>query len=585
MADPIVPHDRSRRGSVARATLLALVAAAVGYGCFVGACGKPAAPPATPAQPTTSRPLAFAPGETLTYTVEGEATLGGDQDSRAYMPRPGELRITGAAGGTGDLTCTFVPLPVGSKPPMRIPDPFHASVDALGLVRVTGLPDHGHTHDAADPAMGPRYYELIYSLLLQRPAEAAAGKETWVDVALFPKGETGYVGTMLCKRLPPATLGGRVCEAIRWDVEVGIPHFHVGDAMELVASGLTFYDAAAKRVLAAEVEFRVASALPSWGTAGYDWLRISTPEAAYTGEALRQPWIDRCFTVKTEEMGRETQTYIIEDGMVKSLFGIHAGVLRFLEDAKIDVDRDGKGEWPFLCEQAGFSNLRTPGGVLGPKIPVDQVRGRYGCHPEYGVTDANGVATAGTTCRQSFLASADGPIRSGVKPPDGDARHADAQEALGGWCCFSWPADAPGLVLFVGTDGEIHGTRDLPWVGPAGGPQAPTLTRPEGPGIRWEVRTIKGDPPKVRMTVVILDPKLTAPAESYTALARHWSNMIRLRQPDMATLLAPGAMRRLRELERRWREAFRDRQISGAELGPIVDEVDRILTGRTDSGG
>jgi hypothetical protein len=147
---------------------------------------------------------------------------------------------------------------------------------------------------------------------------------------------------------------------------------------------------------------------------------------------------------------------------------------------------------------------------------------------------------------------------------------------------FAWPADGADakLVLHIDHEGVIRGTYDLDWRGEKGGPTAPTLTRPTGNGITWKDRKEIETVPHPEGRIEMLAKDVDVPANTYGLLGAMRGLLMRLRNPDVFATLPRGTAERIREMEYRWREAWRDRRVSVEELRPIVEETEALLQGK-----
>lgn len=586
-APPARARDMTRHTAALRRTTWATafgwwLVALTGCGGCGGSTATVPAPGPTPV-PTTVRPLVVPDGAEWIYEVHGKPGLLDHPESGRQQARPDRFVLR----GTGDQATLIIEVgkvPPGQKPKLTVPPRITATIDPVGIVRLPGA-GSAHVHKESDPDLGARVYATIANILLLRPTKPApADAQQWEDVTWFAMGDADWPARLYAEPDGTATLGGRSCERWRWHLEALTPEHYLGSVQYFDAAGLTFYDPAAKQIVAAEAEFRLADRPNVWGFIRWEWLSISLPEVHYDGHEMDGTWIDGAFTVHVKPPGPKHNKRIQENTAIKRVYGIHKGQELFRKDVRVDVDQDGKGEYGFLPELAGIANLRTPGGLLGPRVPF--IRGasytKYGVFDYHGRTNAAGVSRGDNYCWLMVLAGADGPLRAGVKPPDGDARHADAQEVPGGWSLFGWPdtgADAT-LVLHVDSQGVIRGTYDLKWRGPDGGPAKTFLARPEDDGVTWKARTHTERIPPTEAEVVILAKNVDVPQDCYLLLARHRSNLIKLQMPDLFATLPRGTEARVREQELRWRKAWRDRRVSTAELEPIVAKTEALLSGR-----
>jgi hypothetical protein len=554
---------------------------------MLGGCGGTAAPAPPPAPaapvPTTVRPLRVGDGAPLVYVVRGPAGILDHPESGRQMPRPRHVAL--ARDGAGALSCRIEldAAAEGQVPQVPVPPVIVAAADAIGMVWSPADVDRPHDHAQRPEAIAPRIYGLIATLLLMRPSLAApAGAARWEDVGFLHA--SGPIGCRLAVQAQGTVpLGGVPCERFRWQLEGLLPDAWLGEARVVDAFGLTFYDPAAQQVVASEVMFRVVADASAWGFIPWSWLSCAREGVTYTGTEEDLTWVDGAFNVERQPEPPGWAGMVVENTAIKRLSGIVRGMRDFRQHARVDVDGDGQGEAGFLSELAGTSNLRTPGGLLGPKVPV--VAGaRY---TEYGVFDFHGRCDArGRSRGEQYrwyccLAGADGPLAQGERPPDGDPRHGDAQERPGGWAIWGWPDDdSPArLVLHVDDEGVARGTYDLAWRGADGGPPGPLLERPVE-GVTWTTRSKDERLPQPEAKVLILAKDVDVAPEAYDLLGRQIGLRVRLRVPDAFASLPLEAGAEIRKREWLWLDAWRDRRVSAEELGPIVADVEAILQGQ-----
>ncbi|MHC5020632.1 MAG: hypothetical protein ACYTGX_11070 [Planctomycetota bacterium] len=539
--------------------------------------------------PTTTRPLEVPLGTTLEYVIDGPLGMVDHPESKRQLPRPKSLTLTGSAGGT-QFSMVQLPTPAGQKPPVIVPGELRGTLDRFGMVRTATSPAHtphkgGEDHNA-DPAIGERLYQMLATALLMRPNAAEPGSKHWKDVAWFSYGpEDQFGGLLHVSREGEQTLGGRTCERFRWRLETGVPHHFLGRITILEANGLTFYDPAAKAVAAAELEFRFSDRPTAWRFQPWSWMRIALPDVNYTGSELDGQWIDPAFTLEQQERADDFEQKVAEDTAIKRLAGIARGQRRFIEQVVLDLNGNGVGEPGFLGELSAASNLRTEGAVVGPKVTIHKGGFTdFGMHTVDGKTSAKGVGGNKSYRIQMWIRTKNGFVTEGLLPPPGAAADAAASEGKGGWHCLMWPADgSPGkLVLYVDgsmADGEVWGTYGLEQArGLDGSPGA----MPDGKrnGVEWKLRKQSERVPPPEYHVRILADNVDVPKSTYGLLARMSAAFIRLQIPDLFTTLPKGSDGLVRELEHRWREAWRDRKVSRDELEPIVSQFEAVLQGK-----
>jgi hypothetical protein len=137
-----------------------------------------------------------------------------------------------------------------------------------------------------------------------------------------------------------------------------------------------------------------------------------------------------------------------------SLRGIADAQGKFQRDDRIDMDRDGVGEFGYFGELSGISPLPGSGALV---------------EEPYLSTAFRSLRPDGTVSRSGYRLRVflPGPGGRGV----GEGGTADPALAARRWCAYAWPADygnTGNITLFIDQDGAVLGADDPRYSGDRG---------------------------------------------------------------------------------------------------------------------
>ncbi|MCI0343722.1 MAG: DUF2950 family protein [Planctomycetales bacterium] len=146
-----------------------------------------------------------------------------------------------------------------------------------------------------------------------------------------------------------------------------------------------------------------------------------------------------------------------ESSAIGTLRALTTAQEQFKQQAVVDQDGNGTGEYGWLGELAGIDPTRGTGGVAGPKMSTSPFIASI-----LGVKDSEGRAQKSGYYYRLFLPAAGaGPAKAETQAHAGTGSSADADNQEVRWACYAWPVK-PGVsgnrAFFAGHQGEVYAT-------------------------------------------------------------------------------------------------------------------------------